>query len=626
MSTSSDFQTPPLRVSRPVSACSACRRAKIKCDGKLPACSACEKHGKSAECSSSSDQFARGKERRYTATLGYNWTNRKANRDVIHSYVASLEAKIERLEQKKAQLTGKPFRPSNQVDDFTSQNGGGNSGGAGSARKRAEGAQVEELISDLGFITVNATSKGLYDFTEDMSFSKLVLRAASLQQDIIPSIAPCPLPDRDTALRLIQHYLDTIFSHHPFFDETSLFMSVHAVFRDETTASARDLYICYMVLAIATISISKGADATAKLRAAGYVTAAISHSRQILVPYSTIGIQATLLLIQYALLEPSTYNPWYLIGVASRIMIDLGLHQDLQKSAKQTANEAELRRRIFYSVYTYDRYISMTYERPYSFSDEAISVRLPRPEGVASKIANWSGQPITLTLATELFKFSKLNSQWYQYLWFSERVTHSTPRDYCDARRQDLRNWLNNLPTAIDQTQLEMLKLEYYYMRIYLDLPNPRVHELTEAIKAAIVENSFEYVRLFQKLLLEGGPRFHYTYCDAIRAYNLGQKLTDILSWRGNTLSGSSGYKAKVALMGIRTLLDMLAQWWVEIEKFRERFYQDSEPLLNQLRDMTEAYISPQQSPQAMLRGLEDSVARQEAPQWIYTGGTIPEY
>ncbi|KAJ6257253.1 hypothetical protein Dda_8142 [Drechslerella dactyloides] len=570
---------------------------------------ACEKHGKSAECSSSSDQFARGKER---------------------SYVASLEAKIERLEQKKAQLTGKPFRPSNQVDDFTSQNGGSEPGGAlgtaGSARKRAEGAQVEELISDLGFITVNATSKGLYDFTEDMSFSKLVLRAASLQQDIVPSIAPCPLPDRDTALRLIQHYLDSIFSHYPFFDETSLFMSVHAVFRDEATASARDLYICYMVLAIATVSISKGADATAKLRAAGYVTAAVGHSRQILVPYSTIGIQATLLLIQYALLEPSTYNPWYLIGVASRILIDLGLHQDLQKSAKQTANEAELRRRIFYSVYTYDRYISMTYERPYSFSDDAISVRLPRPEGVASKIANWSGQPITLTLATELFKFSKINSQWYQYLWHSERVKLSTPRDYCDARRQDLRDWLNNLPTAIDQTQLEMLKLEYFYMRIYLDLPNPRVHELSETIKAAIVENSFEYVRLFQKLLLEGGPRFHYTYCDAIRAYNLGQKLTDILSWRGNTfLSGSSGYKAKVALMGIRTLLDMLAQRWAEIEKFRERFYQDSEHLLNQLRDMTEAYISPQQSPQAMLRGLEDSVARQESPQWIYTGG-IPEY
>ncbi|KAF3922343.1 hypothetical protein AA313_de0200804 [Arthrobotrys entomopaga] len=263
----------------------------------------------------------------------------------------------------------------------------------------------------------------------------------------------------------------------------------------------------------------------------------------------------------------------------------------------------------------------MTYERPYSFSDEAINVRLPLPEGVATKIANWTGQPISLTLATELFKFSKINSQWYQYLWFSERVKLSTPRDYCDARRLDLREWLHNLPTSIEQTQLEMLKLEYFYMRIYLDLPNPRVHDLSESIRIAIVENSFEYVRLFQKLLLEGGPRFHYTYCDAIRAYNLGQKLSDILNWPGNTfLSGPTGYKAKTALHGIRTLLDMLGQRWVEIEKFRERFYLESEPLLNQLRDLTEAYISPHQSPQAILQGLEESVTRERSPQWGHQG------
>lgn len=30
------LETPLLRVSRPVAACSRCRGAKIKCDGKLP--------------------------------------------------------------------------------------------------------------------------------------------------------------------------------------------------------------------------------------------------------------------------------------------------------------------------------------------------------------------------------------------------------------------------------------------------------------------------------------------------------------------------------------------------------------------------------------------------------------
>src|ERR1700733_7289122 len=91
--------TPLLRVSRPISACSRCeckapvlpsslsdrirrpcrqdqgstylfvrqrRRANIsKCDGKLPACTACEKSGRAGECSSANDQFAKGKERRF---------------------------------------------------------------------------------------------------------------------------------------------------------------------------------------------------------------------------------------------------------------------------------------------------------------------------------------------------------------------------------------------------------------------------------------------------------------------------------------------------------------------------------------------------------------------------------
>jgi hypothetical protein len=30
------LETPVLKVSRPVAACSRCRTAKIKCDGKLP--------------------------------------------------------------------------------------------------------------------------------------------------------------------------------------------------------------------------------------------------------------------------------------------------------------------------------------------------------------------------------------------------------------------------------------------------------------------------------------------------------------------------------------------------------------------------------------------------------------
>src|ERR1700712_3804164 len=76
------LDTPLLRVSRPVAACQRCRSAKIKCDGKPPACTACEKSGRADQCSSANSQFAPGKER---------------------SYVATLEAKVEKLELRIAE-------------------------------------------------------------------------------------------------------------------------------------------------------------------------------------------------------------------------------------------------------------------------------------------------------------------------------------------------------------------------------------------------------------------------------------------------------------------------------------------------------------------------------------------
>ena len=119
--------SPSLRVSRPVAACSRCRSAKIKCDGKLPACTACEKAGKVLSCSSANDEFARGKER---------------------SYVAALEGAYERLQKQIAELkTGR--RPANVPDD--SVDGPKSSQSAGRA-VRKEALDVDDLVGDFGFL------------------------------------------------------------------------------------------------------------------------------------------------------------------------------------------------------------------------------------------------------------------------------------------------------------------------------------------------------------------------------------------------------------------------------------------------------------------------------------------
>ena len=132
MPTISRFETPLLRVSRPVSACQRCRAAKVKCDGKLPACTACERTGRKAECSSASDLFAKGKER---------------------SYVASLETRVERLEKQLVQAKARKasasasgaqvqLSPESRVSPSVESSGA----------RRQEASDVNDLVADFGFL------------------------------------------------------------------------------------------------------------------------------------------------------------------------------------------------------------------------------------------------------------------------------------------------------------------------------------------------------------------------------------------------------------------------------------------------------------------------------------------
>ena len=126
------METPLLRVSRPISACSRCRNAKVKCDGRLPACSSCERVNRAAECSSANDQFAKGKER---------------------SYVASLESRIEKLEKQISQSRRRVNSVTSSDGDLAySESTSSSTVNRRQKKQRREVSEVDDLVSDFGFL------------------------------------------------------------------------------------------------------------------------------------------------------------------------------------------------------------------------------------------------------------------------------------------------------------------------------------------------------------------------------------------------------------------------------------------------------------------------------------------
>jgi hypothetical protein len=102
-------------------------------------------------------------------------------------------------------------------------------------------------------------------------------------------------------------------------------------------------------------------------------------------------LQAVLLLAGYALLRPVSPGLWYIVGVAVRLAVDLGLHyEDADLEAKKPSNPhgpktekegrrewvRDMRRRLWWCVYNLDRLVSTCVGRPFGIADEVISTQV----------------------------------------------------------------------------------------------------------------------------------------------------------------------------------------------------------------------------------------------------------
>ncbi len=173
----------------------------------------------------------------------------------------------------------------------------------------------------------------------------------------MPSFAVNVLPQRQAITPLIQRYLDNIHILYPFLSETKLFAAVAAVYSkgDRYAASPMDHWTTRMVLAIALALCSRRRGDTQYQDAVRHAAGAFEHIEEVVKPGSLAGIQAMLLMVIYSMLDPHHLKTWNLIGLASRAMIDIGLHQDPPTDSRPKKSDHEISRRAYASIYSLDR-------------------------------------------------------------------------------------------------------------------------------------------------------------------------------------------------------------------------------------------------------------------------------
>ncbi|KAF5015378.1 hypothetical protein F66182_13314, partial [Fusarium sp. NRRL 66182] len=176
-------------------------------------------------------------------------------------------------------------------------------------------------------------------------------------------------PNDEMGSRILDTYIGRIHGRYPFLDRDELWKLHHdrwnlAKVKPENLTQAQrfGIFRLYMVYAIAStlISLSEKYDYTAPEK---FYMTAIQHVAAACETRSTQNIEAMLLLVIYHLRSATSHGLWYMIGLAMRTCIDLGLHRKSSET-KLDSYTVQLRRRLFWTVYYLERAIALSLGRP----------------------------------------------------------------------------------------------------------------------------------------------------------------------------------------------------------------------------------------------------------------------
>ncbi|KAI0111908.1 fungal-specific transcription factor domain-containing protein [Daldinia grandis] len=549
---------------RNVSACNRCRLRKNRCDQKLPSCASCEK--------------AR------VACVGYDPITK---REIPRSYVYYLETRVDQLEAllrrnsiqyppannleycsrpgtdgglgrsptdgapsavpgiTETSNSAKPHKGNNDVEKAVKIIRPGGSGGqrhlgsaTGISFARVVFAAVQSSVGDQ---RSNSDKTGVRPYRpiagNGAAASGTSMRDSFFGLHTRPTIRPAEFPPRDLAIKMVELYFQHANPQIPVLHRENFMQLFERAYAEEgRVRGPKELYILNMVYAIGGGIIMDAQTTSAKMtgeekkqaQPEEYHASAVVHLEACL---SNSGggleeLQAVLLLANFALLRPVPPGLWYIVGVAVRLAVDLGLHYEDGKdvefdlTSKDKTNEAseksreaylrergrreytrDLRRRLWWSTYSLDRLVSTCVGRPFGVSDQVITTEFPSllddryitSEGFKGRPVD--GEPTYKIVAKHYFRLRLLQSEILQVLQYQQtqmaRINGQNTRNeymhtqlpspflhrfdsFRNWRRnidQRLYDWKNSAPTKQDSGVAfhpEFLELNYWQTIIML--------------------------------------------------------------------------------------------------------------------------------------------------------------
>ena len=312
---------------------------------------------------------------------------------------------------------------------------------------------------------------------------------------------------------LVTKYMSKVYPIYPIVHAPTLWRHVDTVLSTferipehvSTIPPSFDFLIIYLMLAVATTlgSAKSGHEARHMLLSASLFEEGIQHlSEKAQIPSDLAGVQAVLFTLQYAAINPKLANVWMLSGVAMRSCLELGLHREPLDALPLDYLTTDLRRRIFWSAYCFDRSTCSALQRPLTIPDATIDADFPsvfddehiRPDGIDStgRKTKWH--------MLKWIQFRQLQAAMVEVHFQNKALdTGMSWDDWLSSMEQRLRTWYKDYG---DGHELTEFSLAHGLMNLHR--PSPRIPLPSSRSLIVAFESACSAARHLHDHILEG--------------------------------------------------------------------------------------------------------------------------
>lgn len=351
-------------------ACDRCRRRKSRCDKISPTCGSCRKVGAACKYVDRAKDRQEMVERLQRRLKQAEANNSSLAARLAHSeLMASPQTSIGRASEPSAdadvgQCAEEEDTERDRGDEvmeevsFLSRRAGGEHHFLGSA----SGIPFANLVST----TVEVTSRSPQNESQRRA-SRSNGGPSAPTSSALPFDASFLPPER-VARDLHRAYFENDHLSYPFLHQRTAFDALNSAYSNHQSLE-QDVFAGFafdMILAIATASVHKF-NLESLPNAEGYQLRAAQRLNEVLQKGNIQALQAILLLGQYRMInsiQDTSSSMWHIVGIASRMCLELGLHREQVYRAPRGNTESlsshqlvanEVRRRCFWCVVAMDR-------------------------------------------------------------------------------------------------------------------------------------------------------------------------------------------------------------------------------------------------------------------------------